>query len=106
MGIKRGAAPVHAGIIFKEMIIDVLPNMSINYAAKALDVSRAHLTEVANGRARITPRLALKISIATNTTTQLWLGMQNAFDLWEIENNKDNPIQVVEGSLTTSNASL
>lgn len=99
--IKRGLVPVHAGVIFKELIIDTLPRMSVSIAAKALDVSRAHLGEVTKGRSRITPELAAKIARATGTSSEMWLKMQVSYDLWITSQNPDVTKNVVKGSLST-----
>lgn len=84
-GIKRGMKPVHPGIMFKEEVLDELPRMTVSLAAKALGVSRAHLGEVTKGKARISPELAFKIGLATNTSAEMWLSLQDRYDLWEIE---------------------
>ena len=97
--LVRGLAPIHAGIIFKEMIIDSLPNMSVNYAATQLGVSRSHLGDVSKGNASITPKLAVKIGKATKTNPKMWLDMQEAFDLWVAKNTPEYTEDVTEGAL-------
>ena len=98
--LKRGLAPKHAGIIFKEMIIDELPSMSVSAAAKALGVSRAHLGEVTKGEASITPKLAVKIAFTTKTSANMWLDMQENYDFWHAENAPEFTEGLIEGSLT------
>lgn len=97
--LKRGLAPKHAGIIFKEMIIDELPRMSVAAAAKALGVSRAHLGDVTKGESSITPKLAVKIGITTKTSPKMWLDMQENYDLWYAENSPELTEGLMEGSL-------
>ena len=98
--LKRRLKPRHPGIIFKEMIIDGLPRMSTASAAKALNISRAHLGNVTKGKAAITPKLAVKIGKASNTEPRFWLGMQSAYDLWHVERNQSTIEGLKEGSLT------
>lgn len=98
--LKRGLSPRHAGIIFKEMIIDGLPRMSIASAAKALNISRAHLGNVTKGKAAITPKLAVKIGKASNTEPRFWLGMQDNYDLWHAEKSQKTIKGIIQGSLT------
>ncbi len=98
-GIKRGIAPVHAGIIFKEEVIDALPRMTVSLAAKALDISRAHLGDVTKGLARVTPELATKIGKATKTSPEMWMNMQQSYDLWMASKNPEITQNVIEGEL-------
>lgn len=98
--LKRGLSPRHPGIIFKDMIIDELPRMSIASAARALGISRAHLGNVTKGKAAITPKLAVKIGKASNTEPRFWLGMQSAYDLWHAEHSLEATEVITLGSLT------
>ena len=99
--VERGVPPVHAGIIFKELIIDVLPHMTVALAAKSLDVSRAYLDEIVKGQERITPELATKIAKATGGSAEMWINMQVTYDLWEAAHNYSLTENVSELSLST-----
>ena len=78
MKMKR---PVHPGFILKELCIDPL-NLSLTEVAKTLKISRKTLSEIVNGKASISTIVALKISIAFNTTPESWLESQMKYDLW------------------------
>jgi addiction module HigA family antidote len=73
--------PTHPGEIFKE---DVLPalDMTVSDAAKALGVSRQSLHRILAGKAAVTPEMALRIGKFCGNGPELWLRMQDAFDLW------------------------
>ena len=47
-----------------------------------MGVSRKTLSKIINERGSITPDMALRLSKAFNTSAELWLYLQVAFDLW------------------------
>jgi antitoxin HigA-1 len=74
--------PPHPGEILRELCLDPL-GLSVTDAAKALRVSRKTLSEILNGRAAITPEMAIRLSIAFDTTPESWLTQQTQYDLWK-----------------------
>jgi addiction module HigA family antidote len=62
--------------------------LTIGEAAKALDVSRKTLSSILNRRSSITLEMALRLSIAFNTTAESWLMQQVQYDLWRAEQRK------------------
>lgn len=74
--------PPHPGEIVRELCLDPL-GLSVTDAAKALRVSRKTLSEILNGRAAITPEMAIRLSIAFDTTPESWLTQQAQYDLWK-----------------------
>jgi addiction module HigA family antidote len=77
-------APPHPGEIIKELCLDPL-GLSITDAAKGLGVSRKTLSSIVNGRAGISPEMAIRLSIAFDTTAESWLSQQLQYDLWLAE---------------------
>ena len=79
-------APVHPGVKLRE---DVLPalGLSVTKAAAQLDVSRVSLSRVLNGRAAISPDMALRIEawlgVDRGGDARLWLAEQSAYDVWQ-----------------------
>lgn len=57
--------------------------LSISHVADVLDVSRKTLSKIINGRASVTPDLALRLSKAFNTSAELWLNLQQTYNLWK-----------------------
>ena len=55
--------PPHPGEIIKGLWLDPL-GVSITDAAQAMAVSRKTLSKIVNGRGRVTPEIALRLSIA------------------------------------------
>jgi addiction module HigA family antidote len=76
--------PPHPGEILREMWLAPL-NLSITAAAENLKVSRKTLSEIVNGRASITPEMAMRLELAFGKSAQSWLGHQNAYDLWQLQ---------------------
>lgn len=72
--------PPHPGKILKQECIEPL-GLSITEAALKLAISRQTLSEIVNGKTCISPRMALKLSKAFNTTAEFWLNMQQKYDL-------------------------
>ena len=64
--------------------------VSITDAAQAMAVSRKTLSKIVNGRGRVTPEIALRLSIALGSSAESWLGHQAAYDLWELEQHPNN----------------
>ena len=81
--------PPHPGEIIKGLWLDPL-GVSITDAAQAMAVSRKTLSKIVNGRGRVTPEIALRLSIALGSSAESWLGHQAAYDLWELEQHPNN----------------
>jgi addiction module HigA family antidote len=90
--------PPHPGLTLRD---DVLPalRLSVTQAAQQLGVSRVALSRVLNGRAAISPEMALRIEawlgVDRGGEARLWLAEQNAYDMWQAEQRfKAAPMQV------------
>jgi addiction module HigA family antidote len=76
--------PPHPGEIIKSLCLDPL-GISVTAAAEALGVSRKTLSAIINGRASITPEMAIRLSIAFDTSSESWVNQQARYDLWHAE---------------------
>jgi addiction module HigA family antidote len=72
--------PVHPGRIVRHDCLEPL-GLSVTEAAKALGVSRQALNNVVNGKAGISPEIAIRLTKAFGSTPEIWLHMQLAYDL-------------------------
>lgn len=81
--------PPHPGEIIKELCLEPL-GMSVTAAAKGLGVSRKTLSAILNGRAGISPEMAVRLSIAFDTSSESWLNQQTQYDLWQAEKYRDS----------------
>jgi len=79
--------PPHPGEILKSLCLEPL-GLSVTHAAEALGVSRKTLSSIVNGRAGISPEMAVRLSIAFDTTAESWLNQQTQFDLWHAEQSR------------------
>ena len=79
--------PPHPGEVLKELCLEPL-GLTVTDAAKALGVSRKTLSMVVNGRAGISPEMAIRLSIAFDTSAESWLKQQIQFDLWQAEQHR------------------
>jgi len=76
--------PPHPGEVLRELCLEPL-GLSVTRAARALGVSRKTLSSILNGRAGISPEMAVRLSIAFSTTAESWLRQQVQYDLARAE---------------------
>ena len=88
--------PTHPGTVFLEDVMKPL-NLSVTKTAQLLGVSRKALSEFINEKSSLSPDMALRISIATGTSAESWMNMQQKLTLWLAE--QDAPTNVVPLSL-------
>ena len=78
--------PPHPGLTLRD---DVLPalGLTVTQAAQQLGVSRVTLSRMLNGRAAVSPEMALRIEawlgVARGGEARLWLAEQSAYDMWQ-----------------------
>ncbi len=76
--------PPHPGKALKELCLEPL-GLTVTEAAKGLGVSRKTLSTILNGKSGISPEMAVRLSIAFNTSSESWLNQQSQYDLWQVE---------------------
>ena len=79
--------PPHPGEILRELCLAPL-QLSVTEAADSLGVSRNTLSAILNGRAGISPEMAVRLSIAFDTSAESWLNQQTQYDLWLAEKRR------------------
>ncbi len=79
--------PPHPGEVLKELCIEPL-GLSITDAADGLGVSRKTLSAILNGRSGISPEMAIRLSLAFDTSAESWLNQQVQYDLWVARKDK------------------
>ena len=79
--------PPHPGEILRELCLKPL-GLTVTQAASALGVSRKTLSSILNGRAGISPEMAVRLSLAFSTTAESWMNQQVQHDLWHAERNR------------------
>lgn len=90
--------PPHPGEVFNELCLQPL-GLSVTRAAKALGITRKTLSQLLNGHAGVSPTMAIRLAMATDTTPESWLNMQTAYDLWQAkQKSKKLKVQRLEAA--------
>ncbi len=86
--------PTHPGEILKE---DVLPalKMSVSKAAEEMRISRQTLHRILAGTHGVTPEMALRIGRFCGNGPDLWLRMQQAYDLYKAEKRLKDELEKI-----------
>ncbi len=84
--------PPHPGRSIKNACLEPL-GLTVTEGAKVLGVARPTLSNVINGRAGISPEMAIRLEKAFGGTADAWLRMQTAFDL-ALARRRDSEISV------------
>jgi antitoxin HigA-1 len=79
--------PPHPGEVLKTLCLEPL-EVSVTDAARALGVSRKTVSGIVNGRVGISPEMAVRLSLAFDTTAESWLAQQLQYDLWRAEQKR------------------
>jgi addiction module HigA family antidote len=79
--------PPHPGEVLKTLCLEPL-GLTVTEAASGLGVSRKTSSGILNGRAGISPEMAVRLSIAFDTSAESWLNQQLQYDLWHAERNR------------------
>ncbi|MEO6984196.1 MAG: HigA family addiction module antitoxin [Paralcaligenes sp.] len=78
--------PPHPGETLREDILPAL-GLTVTQAAAQLNVTRAAFSRVLNGRAAVSPEMALRLEgwlgVENGGRADLWIGQQAAYDLWK-----------------------
>jgi antitoxin HigA-1 len=72
--------PPHPGRIVRQDCIEPL-GLTITHAAKVLGVTRQALNNLVNGKAGISPEMAVRVSKAFGGSPDMWLRLQANYDL-------------------------
>jgi addiction module HigA family antidote len=80
--------PPHPGEIIREMCVEPL-GLTVTDTAKALKVTRKTISSILNGRAGISPEMALRLSKVFGRTPEGWMRLQLQYDLWKAEQSID-----------------
>ena len=79
--------PPHPGEVLRALCLEPL-GLTVTAAARALGVSRKTLSSILNGRAGVSPEMAIRLSLAFDTSAESWLNQQLQYDLWRAERNR------------------
>lgn len=94
----RMCNPPHPGEIIKEILL-LGAGLTTLELANLLQVTRGTISRIVNKHSGISADMALRLSkLLPNTTVELWLSHQQAYDVWQIKQHskelKIKPLKV------------
>lgn len=91
--VRPNRAPTHPGAILRE---DVLPALDITStdAAKHLKITQ-QLHRVLSEESGVSPEMALRLGKLCGNGPDLWIRMQEAFDLWHAKQKIGHEIESI-----------
>lgn len=98
---KSSRKPTHPGVVLLEDVIKPL-DLSITKSAQLLGVSRKVLSNFVKGKSSLSADMALRISIATGTSAESWMKMQQKYSLWCAKQDAPTNIVLLSLNRTTS----
>jgi addiction module HigA family antidote len=79
--------PSHPGRILRSGYLEPL-DLSVTRAAEILGVTRQALNNVVSGRSAVSAEMAVRLAKAFGTSAKLWLCLQGAYDLAQVEKSR------------------
>ena len=92
--IKLKRAPAHPGQILKEEFLDEFLITQTDLAA-ALGTTFRTINEIINEKRNISTEIAIKLSKYFGTSVELWINLQNQFDIYKVYNKRKELIDRV-----------
>lgn len=87
--VKIGMTPPHPGEFIKTEVLEPLA-LSVAKAAELLDVRRATLSDLVNGKAALSPEMALRVEKAFGVSMDMLLRMQAWWDTCAMRERADS----------------
>jgi len=73
--------PPHPGELIQEYMEGL--GLTVTALAAHLQVTRAALSRVVNGKAAVSAEMALRLAAAFKSRPELWIELQAQYDLWQ-----------------------
>ena len=83
MHSRNGMRPVHPGEILREELGEI--DMSANALSRVLDVPVSRITAILDEQRGVTADTALRLARYFGTTPEVWLNLQQSYDLRRAE---------------------
>jgi addiction module HigA family antidote len=80
--------PPHPGSLIRNICLEPL-GLTVTEGAKILGVARKNLSAIINGRADISPKMAIRLEKAFGSPADTWLNKQAAYDLARARQHED-----------------
>ncbi len=93
--MTKPLAPLHPGEVLRKKFLEPL-GMSAGRLAKACGVPRTRIERIVAGEADITADSALRLAKAFGTPVELWLNLQNDFDVQTARRQISKALNTIE----------
>ena len=90
-------SPPHPGEMIREDVLRPL-GLDITEAARRLGMSRVALSRVINGKAGISPNLAVRLERAGVSTARFWMAIQSSYELAQAMRRKQPPVKPLQAA--------
>lgn len=84
--------PTHPGEILKKEFIEPL-GLTQSQLAKELNTTFRTINEIVNKKRNISPEMAIRLSRCFGTSEELWLNLQNQYDLYMVKEKKQDVLR-------------
>src|SRR4051812_28373925 len=84
MPMKPMKNPPHPGLSVRHDCLEPL-GLTVTEGARSLGVTRQALNNLVNGKAGISPEMAMRLAKAFGGSAEVWLRMQLAYDLAQVQ---------------------
>ncbi len=81
---RKRRVPTHPGAVLREIAFPAM-GVKVVQAARDMQINRQGLHKILAEERPITPQMALRIGKYCGNGPDIWLRMQNAYDLWQAE---------------------
>jgi len=82
--LPKNRRPTSPGEVLREEFLDPL-DMSQEQLARAMGVSLQTVNLIVNGKRAVTADTAVRLGRALETSSEFWMNLQVACDLWDAE---------------------
>jgi addiction module HigA family antidote len=93
LNLKR--KPTHPGEILKKDFMEPL-ELSQTQLAKELNTTFRTINEIVNEKRNLSPEMAVRLSKYFGTSEELWLNLQNQYDLYAVKTKKQGMIKKIK----------
>ena len=87
--------PTHPGEILKLEFLDEFGLTQVELA-KALNTTFRTVNEIINAKRSVSPEMALKLSKYFGTSVELWLNLQNQYDIYKVIQRKKDILKEIQ----------
>ncbi len=81
--------PPHPGALIKRTYIDPFEEITASKISDQLGVARSTFNRLLNGKAGVSPEMAVRLSKVLGGSAESWLALQDGFDLWGAKQKVD-----------------